>query len=160
MGFGSGGGRGVRIMNFRIVDVFTQDGQLIVRAEHFHANGSPWFTEHYTWQGREAFKQKRETNIRGEMLLDSGEVCPSVPIPFTNQRHQVLPPGRNWKYRPGPHMDDGSVLSEIRATHQKRLVSGWPDSTDTLSAFKHTTADDAGCDTLRRRFLALVGREE
>ena len=42
--------------DFRIITVEAEYGQLIVEAQHFHPNGDHWFFEHYTFQGREAFK--------------------------------------------------------------------------------------------------------
>ena len=42
--------------DFRIITVEHEYGQLIVEAQHFRQDGSHWFFEHYTFQGREAFK--------------------------------------------------------------------------------------------------------
>ena len=38
---------------FRIVDVRAEQGQLVVEAQHFYPDGSHWFYNLYTWQGRE-----------------------------------------------------------------------------------------------------------
>ena len=42
--------------DFRIITVEAEYGQLIIEVQHFRADGSHWFFEHYTFQGREAYK--------------------------------------------------------------------------------------------------------
>lgn len=146
--------------DFRIVDIFTQDGQLVVKAEHFRPDGSAWFTENYTWQGREGLKQKRATNALGQLLLDDGTVAPSDPDPnVPGRRNFRLPPGRTWALRPGPHMDESSILSTIRSIHRQRLLTGWPNTVDRLGNFRPKPEDVTGCPALLARFQALLGRE-
>ena len=148
-------------MEFKIVDVFTHDSQLVVKAEHYHPNGALWFVEHYTWQGREGLKQKRATNALNQLLLDDGTVAPFTTRPGQpSEGIYSLPPGRSWRLRPGPHMDDSSILEVIRSVHRQRRVAGWPNSTDRLPRFKSSSDDMQGCQTLRLKFQSLIGRQE
>lgn len=147
--------------DFKIVDVFTQDGQLIVKAEHYHATGSLWFVENYTWQGREGLKQKRATNALGQLLLSDNSVAPSriVRPGLPDVLEQYLPTGAQWKYRPGPHMDEASILSVIASIHQQRLAAGWPQGqVDVLRRFKPTQEDEGGIVGLTLGFQSLKGR--
>ena len=146
-------------MDFKIIDVQNQDSHLIVCVEHYHVNGTLWFTENYVWQGREGLKQKRATDADGQILLTDGTVAPSL----TNNAgivEQYLPEGKSWQLRPGPHMDDEAILTTIRDIHKDRLVSGWPSTTDTLSPCSCTNEDVDGCDTLVSKFTSLIGYEE
>ena len=148
-------------MDFKIVDVFVTDGQLVVKAEHYQAGGALWFVEHYIWQGREGLKQKRATNALGQLLLDDGTVAPATPDPDRpGRRIAFLPAGRDWLRQPAPHMDDSSILNQIRSTHRQRVASGWPTTIDRLPSFKPTLADGLGVETLRLKFQSLIGRQE
>lgn len=149
-------------MDFMIVDVFTQDGQLVVKAEHYHPTGALWFVEHYTWQGREGLKQKRATNALGQPLLDDGTVAPSTTNPGPPvQVIYWLPDGRSWLRLPAPHMVNHSILTTIRSIHRQRLTSGWPQGKiDRLPAFKFSPEDEAGCPVLLTKFRLLVGQQE
>jgi hypothetical protein len=147
-------------MEFKIVDVFTHDGQLVVTVEHYNPNGSFWFLEHYTFQGREWSKQKRATNALSQLLLDDGTVAPTNPgVGAGDPPQPFLPPGRTWALRPGPHMDDSSILDTIRSIHQRRLVSGWPQgSIDRLGPAKPSPQDTTGAPALAAHFQHLKGR--
>ena len=146
-------------MLFKILEVFTQNGQLVVKAQHYNADGSVWFVEHYTFQGREGVKQKRAVNALGQLLLDDDTVAPTELDSPGVTRRAVLPVGRQWKFRPGPHMDNGSILSVIQSTHRQRVAAGWPQGqADQLPAFTTTPVDDAGASTLLAKFLPLIGR--
>jgi len=150
-------------MAFKIIEVYVSSGHLVVTAEHYRPDGSAWFTEHYTWQGREGLKQKRATNVLGQLLLDDDTVAPTEIVRRgpPDETRQVLPPGRAWKLRPGPHMVDDSILGTIRSIHKQRLVTGWPQgAVDRLTTYKYSSADQQGCETLRARFQALVGHQE
>ena len=149
-------------MDFKIVDVFTQDGQLVVKAEHYHPSGVLWFVEHYTWQGREGLKQKRATNALGQLLLDDGTVAPSTTHPGPPAEViYSLPAGRTWLLRPGPHMDRSSIVKTIRKIHKQRLVSGWPQGQmDPMCRFKFNGDDTTGCTGLRSHFQTLIGYQE
>jgi hypothetical protein len=146
-------------MDFKIINVHNQDSHLAVYVEHYHVDGTLWFTENYTWQGREGLKQKRATDADGRILLTDGTVAPYL----TNDceiAEQYLPEGKSWELLPGPRMDDESILTTIRAIHRDRLVSGWPSTTDTLRPCVCTNKDVDGCDALVSKFTPLVGREE
>jgi len=149
-------------MDFKIIEVYASSGHLVVTAEHYNANGSLWFVEHYTWQGREGLKQKRATNALGQLLLDNGTVAPTeVRRGPPDELAAFLPPGRNWLRQPAPHMVDDSILSVIRAIHKQRLASGWPQGkVDTLQTFKSASTDHAGVTVLLAKFRSLIGRAE
>jgi hypothetical protein len=149
-------------MDFKIVDVFTQDGQLVAKAEHYHPSGALWFVEHYTWQGREGLKQKRATNALGQLLLDDGTVAPSTTRPGPPvEVIYSLPAGRSWLRQPAPHMVNDSILATIRSIHQQRLASGWPQGkVDQLPGFKPDSTDESGAETLRLKFQILIGHQE
>jgi hypothetical protein len=148
--------------DFKIVQVFEKDCQMVVQVEHNHADGSFWHLEHYVHQGREGLRQKRATTRDGIPLMDNDQIAPLVDIvegAITRQDRR-LPPGRTWKLRPGPHLDDDSILETIREIHSLRLLSGWPQgSVDKLSTSKHSDADKAGCPSLTAHFQRLVGVE-
>lgn len=150
-------------MDFRIVDVYLSSGQLVVTAEHFNPDGSAWFTEHYTWQGREGLKQKRATNALGQLLQDDNTVAPTRVTRRgpPDETEQFLEAGKTWKLRPGPHMVDDSILSTIRSIHRQRLATGWPQGKiDQLPTFKSGPADNLGSDALKLRFQGLIGHQE
>jgi len=62
---------------FRIVDVRTEQGQLVIEVQHFNPDGSDWFHEVYAFQGREAFNFSRQTNEDGLLIREDGSVAPS-----------------------------------------------------------------------------------
>ena len=147
----------------KVTDVFQQDCHLIVRAEHYHPDGTFWFLENYRWQGREGLKRKRVTNTAGRLLMDNGKVAPlriedgdSTPVAY-------LPKGREWARRSTPHMDEDSILDTIRSIHRQRLTSGWPQGTvdlvSRISPDKIRQQDRDGCPQLINKFAYLVGRE-
>ena len=150
-------------MQFEILDVFQQDSQLVVKVRHHNPDGSAWFVEHYTWQGREGLKRKRATNALGQLLLDDGTVAPTEVVRRgpPDKVSAFLPAGRTWLLRPGPHMDESSILSIIRSVHQQRRITGWPQGkVDNLPVFKHNTSDNNGVEILRTKFQGLIGRQE
>lgn len=153
-------------MAFTITEVFTQDGHLVVKADHFRPDGSAWFTENYTWQGREGLKQKRATNALGQLLLDDGTVAPStVRRGPPDEVEYILPPGRQWARRSGTHMVDDSILSVIRTTHRQRSTTAYPSRIDQLrtpvgAGLAPPPADVAGCPALLAKFQTLIGWTE
>lgn len=143
---------------FNITEVRICDCHLLVRVEHLNDDGSIWFREQYAWQGREGAKQKRATNSDGEVLMDDGNVAPKQA--GDSGDYYYLPEGRDWALRSGPHMDDDSILSVIRASHERRQggyvgYNGWDNA-----HFSFSDRDQAGCDTLLARFAGLVGNYE
>ena len=148
--------------DFKILDVFADNARLVVRAEHYNADGSVWFTEHYRWQGREGLKRKRQTNSDGGYIMDDGNVAPLMPVDVVNGiAEPYLPDGRTWARYDIPYMDEGSILGTIRSTHDDRLVSGWPQgSVDVMSPTGQAQdRDEAGISTLVSLFSSLKDRE-
>lgn len=142
-------------MSFKILDVFQDDGHLVVRVQHFQ-NDLPWFKEDYVWQGREGLKRKRMTNAKGEILLGDQTVAP-----FDEDGHQFLPPGAKWRYRAAPHMDENSILSVIRSIHAERLFAGTPYTDGTSTTNRPSSNDDrSGVGKLIAKFAGLKGRTE
>ena len=132
----------------------------MVQVQHYNADGSPWFVEHYTWQGREGLKQQRRVNALGEPLLDDGSVALKVVKKGPPEEVTwLLSDGHQWGYNARPRLSEASILGVIQATHKERLASGWPQGmVDRLGSFKHSVDDDTGCTTLATFFAALKGR--
>ena len=141
-------------MDFKILAVFEQDCHLVVRAEHYQPDGSFWFLEHYTWQGREGLKAKRKTDKRGRLLLSDGKLAPQRGDP----PESYLPTGEEWSRHLPPHVDEDSILSTIRGIHKQRLRDGFPGVVDTLSSRPFTRDDASGCQVLTAKFSYLAGR--
>ena len=148
-------------MDFKILDVTAQNGHLVVTAQHYKPDGSPWFTENYLFQGREGLKQKRATNVLGQILQDDDTVAPTVVVRRgpPDQVEQVLEPGKRWKLLPGPHMDESSILGTIRLIHAQRVASGFQGNNDRLVTPPSTVEDGTGCNVLLARFSLMKGRE-
>ncbi len=150
-------------MDFKIVDVFIHDSQLVVKAQHYHPSApgepvEPWFVEHYTWQGREGSKRQRRVNALGEPLLDDGSVALKV-TPPDGRVAWFLPSDRQWAYNARPRMSEASVLGVIQETHRQRLATGWPQGkVDVLGRFKSSAADEAGVAALLLHLGGLKGR--
>lgn len=143
-------------MDFRIIRVFDSNAHLVFQVEHYNADGSVWFTEHYTWQGREGLRRKRMVNRKGELLLSDQSIAPR-----DQDGRQYLPAGKKWRYRPGTHMGQESILDTIRTTHDQRLMSGWPQgSADELATALATPEDVDGITAMNRTFRGLVGYSE
>ena len=153
--------------DFKILDIFAQDGQLVARVAHYHpaAPAAVWFVEHYTWQGCEGLKRKRATNALGQLLQDDDSVAPTRlkqserPERLDNVE-QFLAAGRTWKLRPGPHMVEDSILIRIRGIHKERLLSGWPHGqADVLGRCRGSPDDTLGAPALLAHFRYMIGRE-
>jgi hypothetical protein len=65
-------------VDFRIVDVRSEYGQLIVEVEHFDRWGNFAYYELYTWQGREGDVHARATDNDNRLLLSDGTVAHNV----------------------------------------------------------------------------------
>ena len=63
---------------FRIVEVRAEQGYLVVEVQHFKPDGSHWFYDLYSWQGREEFNKSNVLNLNGEKLLEDGSVAPYI----------------------------------------------------------------------------------
>lgn len=147
--------------DYRITAIYNQDAHMCVAVEHYHPDGSFWFSENYRWQGREGSKRKRATDAEGFLLLDDGQRAPerSAAAGETEQE-QYLPSGRDWQYRPGLHMDESSLLAAIQSTHDQRRNDGFPqgqiDIIQRLPDDKIDQKDKDGCDALVAHFASLV----
>ena len=148
-------------MNFRIIDVFAQDSQLVVKAEHFHPSGAFWFTEHYIWQGREGLKRQRKLNALGAPLLDDGTPAPTrARTERPDQTEYYLPTGRQWGYNEWPRLSETGVLRTIEEIHQQRVLTGWPQGRiDVLGKCRPNYLDPAGILVLLPHLKNLVGRQ-
>lgn len=141
-------------MDFKILDVFTRDGHLVVSAQHYHVDGAEWFQENYTWQGREGLKHKRRLNAAGDFLLVGGGVAPRHP-----NGTPVLPEGQAWERHVSPHLDDDALLGVIKGIHRQRVASGWPDGGDILFSRPYSDADTAGSPALLYKFRRFAGSQ-
>ena len=143
--------------HIEIINRFEQDGHFIVEAEHYHEDGSIWYSEHYRFGGKQGHTHKRATNASGEILLDDGTVAPTQVI--EGDEVAYLPPGRDWARRPEPHMDDSTIWSAILSDHEQRVAAGYAGGRNVLSrqnveneAYLH-----AGCEVLMERFDDTIG---
>jgi hypothetical protein len=155
-----------------IKDVSLLDCRLVVQVEFHHADDTFWHIENFAFQGREGLKHKRMTNGLGEILMDNGEVAPSRVVVQSDdpddvdglktQRMQYLPEGRSWARHTTCHMDENSILDQVRDTYQQRLISGWAQGhVDTISRIPTGNikqADHDGCDVLLTKFAYLKGQ--
>ena len=161
-------------MDFRIVRVFDHDCHLTFQVEHFNADETFWFSEHYLFQGREGLCHQRMENASGELIMDNGEVAPTrlfaksrAKAQFTDAENkafglvdeQYLPDGRDWAYQTTPYLDVSSVLAVIGQSHSSHLVSGLPaaNTVDVLHSMRPSERDRLGCDSLLLKFQHLVG---
>ena len=102
---------------FKIVDVRGEKGHLVVESQHFHENGSHWFYEIHTFQGREGFKRER-TTVNGKYYLNNGEIAPSATDESGNE-YQYLP-FNEIHYEPIAPTEEGLVPMP-----QWYVTSGW-----------------------------------
>lgn len=139
---------------FAILQVVDIRCQLVVRVQHFNPDGSDWFREAYTWQGREGLKCKRMTNPDGLILMDDGEPAPTRVV--AGQVEQYLPADRTWARYSAPHMDDSSILDIIRTVHGQGRAQGYDGWNDDIQ-FNPNTQDEDGCSVLVAKFDSLIG---
>ena len=143
-----------------IVEKFLQDGFFVVLAEHYHEDGSFWFSEHYRWLATEGNKTKRLTNSEGLILMDNGEVAPTRDLdPFSEE--QYLPDGREWRRGTDSHMDSSTIWETIKSVHRERTASGAGGSRNVLNRGPAPAGEEAdqisGGDKLMNRFSNIVG---
>jgi hypothetical protein len=145
-------------VDFRIVDVRSAYGQLIVEVEHFDRYGNFDYYELYTWQGREGDVHARATDTDGRLLLSDGTVAPMA-VQF-GKLEAYLPAGLAWKRETTPQMTIGSILDVIEKTHIQRSQRGWDKGKErlTLHPLDRNTRDDSGVSKLESKFIGLAGR--
>ena len=71
--------------DFRIVDVRSAQGKLVLEVQHIDKYGKEWFYELYTWDGLLNERVDRETNILGEFLREDNTVAPYRSYPVFNK---------------------------------------------------------------------------
>ena len=71
--------------DFRIVDVRSSQGKLVLEVQHIDKHGKEWFYELYTWDGLLNERVDRETNILGEFLREDNTVAPYRSYPVFNK---------------------------------------------------------------------------
>jgi hypothetical protein len=148
---------------FRIVDIRAEYGQLVVEAQHFNPDGTHWFFEHYTWQGREQYQQPRFTDQLGtdlktrSFIKSDGREAP-IRVNDQGEREYYLPAGEGWLRENRPHLDNDAILSVISQIHSHRTTTGW-----TRGKLRLTThpvdsnqADRDGVELLKDRFARLT----
>ena len=144
--------------HIEVVNRFEQDGFFVVEAEHYHDDGSFWYSEHYRWVSTEGNKRKRLSDADGRLVLDDGSLAPRT-TDSTGVSTDTLPEGRQWALRPGPHMDDGSVWSVIIQDHEARREV-YAGGRNTLARTPtHGEAEEiaSGNTALLTRFADVVG---
>ena len=144
--------------DFRILDIRSEYGQMVVEVQHFNPDGSHWFYENYTFQGREEYK-KEIAVIDGKLFLEvynpefsdfyQPGLMEEAPIRGLPPEAYALPPnretqplnetqliefeyylpeGKSWLYSRHPNLDVQSILSVIQKIHRERNDSGWEKS--------------------------------
>jgi len=141
--------------NFRIVDVRAEYGQLIVEVQHFNSDGSHWFFEDYTFQGREEFKRPRVIDTQGRLFLDTYAEAPKRSS--SGQDEYYLPTGAEWLRSNRPHLDSEGILSVIQSVHEQREVTGWSKGRFrlTVTPLDGRQDDRRGAAVLAARFQGL-----
>ena len=146
-------------VDFRIVDVRAEHGQLLVEVEHFDDLGDFWFYELYTWQGREGNNHAIAVDFEGRPLLSNGRIAPQKEN-IAGVLRAYLPAGKEWQRETDIRMDDNSITSVIEEIHTKRKISGWTKGTERLTVrpLEYTDADAGGLATLVTKFEPLTER--
>jgi len=147
---------------FQIVDTRAEYGHLIVEVQHFNPDGSHWFFEDYTFQGREAYKHPRVTDQLGNspqlrlFLKANGRVAPTRTRADGKVEH-YLPAGSEWLRHSRPHLEVDTFLSVISQIHAQRLITGWGKGRYRLNVrpLDFTDEDANGAALLAARFAGL-----
>ena len=144
--------------HFKVIDVRAEYGHLVVEAQHFHPDGSHWFYETYTWQGREQDKHPRVVGPKGELYLASGVEAPKS-ADTEGILHYYSPEGEGWLRQSGPFLAEDSILGLIASIHQRRGDSSYTDGQYrvTTHPLDSTSADITGAPYLKQRFAYLAG---
>ena len=61
---------------FKVVDVRSNSGKLVLEVQHFKEDKTHWFYELYTFEGSEAFQKDRIKDVDGNYLLEDDTVAP------------------------------------------------------------------------------------
>ena len=144
-------------VDFRIVDIRSEHGQMVVEVEHFDIYGNFAYYELYTWQGREGNIHNIATNDQGLLLLDDMTLAP-IQANMAGLYEQYLPPGREWGRDVIPRLNADAITGVISMIHRQRGVS-WDKGQQRLTVYPldFTDQDLAGTDALISTFLPLRG---
>jgi hypothetical protein len=160
--------------DFRIIGVEAEHGQMVVEAQHLHPDGSHWFYEKYTFQGREQYQRPpltvdRDEQRRGRrgdglrlpkrrMFLASGGREAPTRVNSIGQLEHYLPPGEQWLRASRPKLERNKILWVIQNTHNNRMATGWTKGRERLTThpMDHTIEDATGAPQLRSRFRRLI----
>ncbi len=139
----------------RIVDVRAEYGQMVVEVQHFHPDGSHWFFEHYTYQGRQYFQRPWLLDAEGFPQLASGG---RAQLRDGNKNTPLLRTGESLLRENRPHLEDQSVFDVIQMIHAQRLITGWTHGAQrlTTSSLDSSFLDRAGASPLVSRFQSLI----
>ena len=147
---------------FRIIDVRVEYGHMVVEAQHYNPDGSHWFYDNYTFQGREQYQRPRVVDHLGDapqtrlFLASDGREAPKR-ANVDGEIIYYLPEGEEWLRHSHPHLDRAGILHVIRSTHDRRLETGWTDGLQRLTThpLDYTDEDVDGAPYLQRRFQEL-----
>lgn len=150
--------------DFRVIDVRAEYGQMVVEAQHFNPDGSHWFYENYTFQGREQYKRPRlvvlneqkPKGLQNQLYLNDGTLAPTR-LTGDGTLGYYLPKGAKWLRASRPHLDKVSILSVVQSRHQQRQETGWDKGKSRLTThpMNYTAEDQMGAAYLTQRFGKL-----
>ena len=146
----------VNTSDFRILDVRSEYGQMVIEVQHFNPDGSHWFYENYTFQGREEYQRPIAKNQAGHLLLSNGDIAPFKSM--EGELTPYLPKDTKWKRESYPVLGNQAVINVISRIHGRRTETGWNKGKQRLTTHPmDSNADDrGGANKLTQRFTALV----
>jgi hypothetical protein len=144
-------------IDFRIVDIRSEYGQLVVEVEHFDSYDNFTYYELYTWQGRQGNIHNIATNDEELLLLDDMTPAP-LRTNSIGQYEQYLPAGREWTMETLPQLNADAITGVISMIHRQRGDS-WLKGQQrlTLNPLGSTDKDHAGTEALLSVFSPLIG---
>ena len=157
---------------FRIGNVKTQYGHVVVEISHLNSNGTHRYWENYVIRGKEWFKKPRVTNDEGRLLLANNQIAP-MQIEERGMFRSYLPDGHDWKYSELPFLEFGSFTSAATITHIQRQNIEWDKGQKRLITFPldfigidpqeivdesfYTQSDIDGAESLLPLFTPYIG---
>jgi hypothetical protein len=143
---------------FRILDVRTEYGHLVVEVEHFKPDGSFAYFENYLWQGREGLKREIAKDAAGFLLLEDNTRAPTKLAPSRRQE-QYKPAGKAWKRSNRVPMVEDSITSVIQQIHNERAGQDWTKGQNRLTVTRQNfkEADTEGLSRLAAKFRRMKG---
>tara|TARA_R110002020_G_scaffold6667_2_gene28246 strand:+ start:2505 stop:5762 length:3258 start_codon:yes stop_codon:yes gene_type:complete len=143
--------------DFRIIDIRAEYGHMIVETQHFNMDGTHWFYELYTFQGRQEFDRRPITDAGNRLFIQSTGLEAPKRLDITGQLRYYLPPGETWLTGSETYLDENYVTSAISHIHQQRLISGWDKGFQRLTVYplNPSVADITGQGLLAKRMEGL-----